>query len=301
MGIIHCLLIWKKDCNEYIFAGTGSGFVHIWELMDYREAGKNKVCDGSCLSISYDKNSDEFLTQEKGGQLSLWTLGKTILDWTLKEIIELDYVGFCKSLYNYGTIIAPSHDSKVVVIRSSEKKEMYRTDKASKLGEVICLKYLKSSDSIMVAYECGDLAVWDICSSKETTRTSMTTDHPMAFDFCELTGEGVLGSNSATLIKFQFSDMNLKPIRTATMVNSGVSSISIRKDGKLCVVGCWDGRIKYYSMKTLKLLACLSYHRECVECVVFSEETLKCTNDQTLLTAGGKDGRITLWTLYSNK
>ena len=57
-------------------------------------------------------------------------------------------------------------------------------------------------------------------------------------------------------------------------------------------------RIRIYSWKTLKPLAYLSYHTQTINTVDFSEDL--CDHGQ-LLAAGGKDSRISLWSLYNEK
>ena len=57
-------------------------------------------------------------------------------------------------------------------------------------------------------------------------------------------------------------------------------------------------RIRIYSWKTLKPLAYLSYHTQTINTVDFSIDL--CDHGQ-LLAAGGKDSRISLWSLYNEK
>lgn len=57
-------------------------------------------------------------------------------------------------------------------------------------------------------------------------------------------------------------------------------------------------RIRIYSWKTLKPLAYLSYHTQTINTVDFSGDL--CDHGQ-LLAAGGKDSRISLWSLYNEK
>lgn len=80
--------------------------------------------------------------------------------------------------------------------------------------------------------------------------------------------------------------------------NPGIASVKIRKDRKILGTGGWDGRIRIYSWKTLKPLAYLSYHTQTINTVDFSEDL--CDHGQ-LLAAGGKDSRISLWSLYNEK
>jgi ASTRA-associated protein 1 len=51
--------------------------------------------------------------------------------------------------------------------------------------------------------------------------------------------------------------------------HSGQQSIKIRDDGKIFATGGWDKMVRVYSMKTMKELAVLKWHREGVYAVGF--------------------------------
>lgn len=74
----------------------------------------------------------------------------------------------------------------------------------------------------------------------------------------------------------------------------GCNTVVIRSDGKLFVTGGWDGKLRYFSMKTGKLLAIIDHHFDAISSIKFRNDS-----DALLLLAASTDGTISLWTLYT--
>lgn len=113
----------------------------------------------------------------------------------------------------------------------------------------------------------------------------------------------------------------------------GNGSVANRKDGRVCAVGGWDGKyvlypyiylprpnhlllpsIRLYGTKTFKALGTLTYHKEGIHALAFSnqltERDLTDDDDEDLsaeekagrrfwLASGGKDSRVCIWPLSS--
>jgi WD40 repeat protein len=117
------------------------------------------------------------------------------------------------------------------------------------------------------------------------------------------------------------------PYKIAQTKHAGQQSLSVRSDGRLFVTGGWDSRIRVYSAKTLKEVACLKWHKEGVYAVGFglvlgedveSEDgtVLALKNDlgnglsklqrqreeqirrKHWVVAGSKDGKVSLWEVF---
>ncbi|KAF8807002.1 WD-40 repeat-containing protein [Phlegmacium glaucopus] len=100
---------------------------------------------------------------------------------------------------------------------------------------------------------------------------------------------------------------------------AGNGSIAIRDDGKVTAVGGWDGKIRLYSTKSFKSLGTLKYHKSACQCLEFARsiqveenpevegidsDDEELSNEEKLdrsrwLVAGGKDNRVSIWSLMS--
>ncbi|KAG1821183.1 WD-40 repeat-containing protein [Suillus subaureus] len=53
----------------------------------------------------------------------------------------------------------------------------------------------------------------------------------------------------------------------------GNGAVAIRSDGRVCAIGGWDGKVRLYSTKTLKLLGTLVHHKQGCQAVTFASHT----------------------------
>lgn len=53
----------------------------------------------------------------------------------------------------------------------------------------------------------------------------------------------------------------------------GVSAITIRPDGKIVAIACWDSTVKIFSIRSFKLLACMRHHLKQVHSILFYEKS----------------------------
>lgn len=107
-----------------------------------------------------------------------------------------------------------------------------------------------------------------------------------------------------------------RPAKVVNTKHSGQQSISVRSDGKIFATAGWDTRIRVYSVKTMKELAVLKWHRDGCYAVAFGQvlEQDGGGEDGVLVTAeerrrekvrmahwvagGAKDGKVSLWEIY---
>ncbi|CAH1398748.1 unnamed protein product [Nezara viridula] len=294
MKSVHCILPIINESNELLYIGTNSGQVHVWDLKLKREKIKHEVGSEACLCILFINNL--FVTQLKGSSIKFWKENCEGL-WKLQKIMNHDYCGFCKMNSINSYIVLPSSGSSITLHDFVSNKEIIQPQD-KKIGEIMCLKVIIPIKCILVCYESGELILWNMDWSC-LYQTKVTEDCPMAIDYCDLTKEGILGTNSKTLLKFKLcDDQKISIVGEVTLTNPGVSSIAINEKGKLCVIGCWDGRIRYYTMKSLKLLAVLTHHSSSVDGIAFVNQNVSFCGSG-LVIAGGKDNKVSLWNLYS--
>ena len=60
------------------------------------------------------------------------------------------------------------------------------------------------------------------------------------------------------------------PYQIMPTKHSGQQSISVRSDQKIFATAGWDGRVRIYSTKTMKEVACLKWHKEGVYATAFA-------------------------------
>ncbi|KAG2366988.1 hypothetical protein BDR07DRAFT_1394535 [Suillus spraguei] len=101
----------------------------------------------------------------------------------------------------------------------------------------------------------------------------------------------------------------------------GNGAVAIRSDGRVCAIGGWDGKVRLYSTKTLKLLGALVHHKQGCQAITFAshnervplcgdlkedssgdedEITIeeKHARDRWLI-AGSTDAKVSIWALMN--
>uniref|UniRef100_A0A0A9Y053 Guanine nucleotide-binding protein subunit beta-like protein 1 n=1 Tax=Lygus hesperus TaxID=30085 RepID=A0A0A9Y053_LYGHE len=289
MGNVLCILLSAKSGQELLYAGTSQGFVHLWILKVKRELKKIHVSETSCSSIVEIPKG--FATLGKGEAVKLWNS-----EWTLSKIIPTEFCGFCNILF-YGALLVPGCDGRILLMNlEGEVQSVMVHESSKKHGEVMCMKYSTSLDVIVSCFESGLVVVWKkdgvpICDTE-------VEDTPMCLDICENFSKILVGTSGMFLHKLSFKNGALTVESKTELTNPGISGVSIRSDGKLCAVSCWDNKVRYFSVKTLKLLAVLD-NRTVPNCIEFSDKT--SFSEPGFVFVGGSDGRITIWDLYANK
>lgn len=255
-----------------------------------------EVSSEACLAV---KCIDQyFITQTKGGEIKVWEDENG--SWRLKNTLSFEYWGFCKFDTFSKYLVCPQPEScvKIVSIDDNSTRTLCKTYK-EKCGEIMVLKCFAIGDVqyIFVLYESGMLTLIEV-NGKVVSDLKITSDCPMALDF-DGVSRGVVGTSGEEIVGFELtSELQLEKWKSTTIKNPGVSSIVIRPDRKLVAAGCWDSRIRLFSMKSLRLLVVLTTHRETVQDITYSPSRVDAWNVEWMLAAAGKDGRITLWNLY---
>ena len=158
----------------------------------------------------------------------------------------------------------------------------------------MCMK-IKSSYSaevcnIVIGYEDGSVALWDLRTLKMVDRVKVHDESVMCMDVNSQILRGFSGSADETLISWDLKDKEIKISNKVTVKNPGFNDIVTRDDGKIVVAAGWDSKIRIFGCKKLKPLAILSYHKESVNCLTFSPNNI--------LACGSKDQHINLWDIY---
>lgn len=156
----------------------------------------------------------------------------------------------------------------------------------------------------LLGYENGDIIAWDIAMMQPRihTRCNLLKSPVMGLD---MSSDGrrifVAGVEpKARVCKLQSSGRVVQrgpplPVNceASEHAKDGVGQLALRPDGRLFATAGWDYRIRLFSAKgpTFKPLAILRYHDASINALDFSP-------DSTLLAAGSKDYKISIWSLY---
>lgn len=222
--------------------------------------------------------------------------------------------------------------------------------KDSKAGMVMALNlsYVANTDRFLLVagFEDGSVDVYEMVKGSKPsatwTWTRVLTSRPhsqptLSVDVTPDHVAFVTSSADAIVAKFlmpavtdtEFSIVKPSdPEKLHNTKHAGQQDLKIRSDGKIFGTAGWDGRIRVYSVKTLKELAVLRWHKEGCYSVAFAEvfggdpsigqtgdrndqsmaktsamDKMKQERDKKVhnthwLVGGSKDGKISLWDIY---
>lgn len=286
----------KFQDGSHLYSGNYDGVVHIWSMETKRVIDKVLAHQGtSVLSIDFDSCSQMF-THGRDGHVKSWTRAET--GWIENNSVVCSDTGFCGSCLLAGGIIAvPGNNQSEVLLHDVSTWKVIGCLKPDKtLGKLgMCMKIrcgdTKESQQLFIGYEDGSVASWDCRNNKMVDRIQIHNDALMCMDFSVSLNKGYSGSVDENLHCWSQSQGKLDHECSAKTVNPGFNDAAVRKDGKIVVFAGWDGNIRIFSAKKLKQLAVLSFHKESVHCLAFSEDNS--------LACGSKDQQISLWNIYN--
>ncbi|CAH0382367.1 unnamed protein product [Bemisia tabaci] len=304
MEAVHSLAFKLDDKIPLLFAGTQSGHLHIWNLQVNREEAKFSFGTDPILSIHYVNK--KLITQTKVGLFGVWEEENS--QWILRQSLPQNFLSFCKSvtsLLEAKPVLACADSDSLIQIFSLETYTnlfSLKNDSAEKLGEVMALRFttIEGKLFLLAVYENCSLFLWDMQRKTILSKLKISEECPMALDYDESSMRGICGSSDENLSLFTIGEsQDLKKKLVIKLTNPGISCIKIRPDKKIVAVGCWDGMIRLYSWRSLKLLAVLDHHDSTIHDVCFSDRPVASWKTNILLAAAGKDCKISIWDLYN--
>lgn len=242
---------------------------------------------------------DNLITQEKAGAIKLWKL-RNETDYELSKCYEY-YGGYCKNLLLDGFLVVPQDNGQldVVDLRTMERVWKFTTSKP-RLGNAMCLQKvdINGSTYVLAGFETGDIILWDFLTGKACSHIQLR-DCITSLTFDPVTGRGICG-NASNILQVFTVDRNFGITLKCeiSIRNEGCNIVKLRPDRKIFVSGGWDGRLRLFSWKSLRLLVVLAEHRESITDVQFSEKEVEVWKSN-IMAASGADGMISLWNLYN--
>lgn len=285
-----------------LFSGSQNGLVHIWSLQTRRVLTTLDSHAGQCVTwLQTLPQGHQLLSQGRDLKLCLWDLAEGRN--TVVDCVHLESIGFCQSSIlargqQHWTLAVPGRGTDEVQILEMPSKTSVCTLKPeadAKPGMPMCLELWQDSSSrplLLVGYEDGSVALWDISQRKVCSRVACHTEPVMSLDFDSQKTRGVSGSAEKALAVWSLDEQQaLQVCRTHEITNPGIADVKIRPDHKILATAGWDHRVRVFHWRTMKPLAVLAFHSATVHCLAFA--------DDGLLAAGSKDQRISVWSLYT--
>ncbi|XP_047415998.1 guanine nucleotide-binding protein subunit beta-like protein 1 [Sciurus carolinensis] len=285
-----------------LFSGSQSGLVHIWSLQTRRAVATLDGHGGQSVTwLQTLPQGPQLLSQGRDLQLCLWDLAEGRN--TIVDSVHLKSVGFCRSSILVEEqlrwmLAVPGKDNDEVQILEMPSKTSVCTLKPeadAKPGMPMCLGLWQADTSLrpllLVGYEDGSVALWDISERKVCSRIACHGEPVMGLDFDSQKARGISGSAGKELAVWSLDGQQALQVRHIhELTNPGIADIMIRPDRKILATAGWDHRIRIFHWRTMKPLAVLAFHSASVHCVAFAADGL--------LAAGSKDQRISIWSLY---
>ncbi|KAI9365402.1 WD40-repeat-containing domain protein, partial [Zopfochytrium polystomum] len=264
----------------------------LWNLQNYRPIHQWAPHSASILNVSLAPGSTPesilLLTQGRDDALHLWNVTETLrrdrangenaapaLIYTL-PVGSLNFCRFDSCLHGTDILVAVPN-----VLVSEQLDGM--TEASKRTGICMAVRFLRrnlnsasstaSSDLqdlwLLAGYEAGNVILWNVGSKEEAFGLKVFNEPVICLT---ISNDGLLafaGAAEEKIVSISISANELKTANTVSIPNcKGVSEVSVRRDGKLVIAGCWDNSIRLFSAKRLSPLATFRHpHRQGISCI----------------------------------
>lgn len=271
---------------------------------------------GTSPIINVAHTEDALITQEKEGYVKLWELTNSA--YVLRHEVATDHVGFCRFVYHGSpqrdtadapAVIIPKNGSNISVLcgRTFTERQLLSVSSQEEarlppLGTVMCFLpvEIKNVSYLLAGYESGTIILWDLNTGKPLSHLRLSEEEClMTIDYDPVTNKGVCGGSSDRITVFSIDRQNMQIRKNSEICvkNAGIHRVRIRKDLKVFSSAGWDGRIRIFSWKSMRMLTVLSVHKGELMDLIYSEDKVSMWK-AVIMAAAGSDGQISLWDLY---
>ncbi|XP_021355416.1 guanine nucleotide-binding protein subunit beta-like protein 1 [Mizuhopecten yessoensis] len=280
-----------------LWSGGLNGYVHSWNMVSRRTDSHLDAHHGLSVSWIEFLDSGKMVTQGRDGFVHFWSLQESQL--TNTGSLTSNQQGFCA-----GCVLATDKGHSVLAVPGRETSQVDIVDvptrknigscvpkSGTKLGMCMALCKTENDSQLVIGYEDGSVALWDIRTFTMVDKCSLYPESIMCVNYNSQVKKGAAGSVDERLVTFSLtSDSKIETGREMKATNPGFNQTLFRRDGKILATGGWDGNVRLFSGKSLKPLAVLTYHKESVQALAFSTDSI--------LACGSKDQHISLWDVY---
>lgn len=190
----------------------------------------------------------------------------------------------------------------------------------SNTGMVMALGLVHRPNQLLVlaGYESGQACVWKQTGDRnfEVVYLQKTHAQPiLSIGIAHSQEMWFTSAADAIVARHQYQSGSSVETKTIQTKHAGQQGLAVRNDEKIFATAGWDGRMRVYSVKSMKELAVLKWHGEGCYAVAFADvDMAPVTVEQNLMTvaesrvekartthwlaAGSKDGKVSLWEIY---
>jgi len=292
-----------------LLSGSVNGTINLWNLKTKRIELTLDGHDGKGILAADFQPCGRVISHGRDGYVRTWQCSEGRSE--VVNSMTAPFLGFCqfgilpRGYESHWIALPASKQSQVNVLDLDSKEILFslKPENEKSLGMCMCLSMIASPTTdkplLITGYENGQLLLWDVMAEKVLTRSLVHSESVLCMDVDKEKLQIVSGSvDNKLCVSSITSEYTISIDKQIELKNPGIASIKIRKDCGILATGGWDGRLRIYNRRKLTPLAYLSYHTDTVNALDFSDNF---SSHGQLLAAGGKDARISLWSLYNDK
>ncbi|XP_065663581.1 guanine nucleotide-binding protein subunit beta-like protein 1 [Hydra vulgaris] len=286
---------------EVLITGSQNGLIEVWNLSTKRTMLHMLTGAHEILYANIMHSEDFYLVgHNRSGLVQFFKIEDS--KFCLQHSLLVHNVGFASINFvkekDVFWLAYPSSDSEVSVTAVdfnafTGNGVIYTMKPDIKVGMVMkCILFLRDCILYLIcAYEDGSVSLWNVFESSMLHQEKVYEDPVMSMD---TDGRKIITASTGNKIHFYNIDENfhLIQIKEYETMSSGYSVLSIRSDKKIVACGSWNGVVRLYSWKKMKLLAILKYHNKGISSIVYSSGNL--------IGIAARDGKISIWDVYKN-
>ncbi|KAI8365504.1 WD40-repeat-containing domain protein [Choanephora cucurbitarum] len=295
--------------DQYFASCDSDGWIVIWRLKTRRPIHKWKAHEDSCLKV-LTIGVDRIISQGRDNMIHVWKFSvENSQAPELTSSVVYNALGFCKfSCYQQtqgSTLLCfPSKDDINMFDIYDLTYQHYvlqnigadgRTDNGLlRHGACMAVQLFGSLDTLFVVagYESGGIVLWQIEQDQAKCVWHKKEHKEPVLDLAVDVSKTFILSSSADNQVYKYSVQTGDIINKITIKKSGMVALRIRSDNKVFALGGYDGKIRLFSVKTMKPLAILSYHKNTTYGLDFG------TVNYHWLISASQDHRIGLWNIF---
>ena len=280
-----------SEDGRQLFSGGADQTIGIWDVASRRLSRKLRGHEDEVFGLVVDSLRTNLLSGCKDGTLARWDLAegqKHTLRFELPE--KVHHPAFAAG---GASVAALDQQGAVILWRPDEPNQPLAVDALGTNNAAMAAASVRGL--LACATRGGPVRVWSLRPASLVAnleghpgrvsglRFSRREDFLLAFDNSYL-ATGYCTVWEATNWKRRFSGAD----------TNGVSGATLSPDGRLLVMGSWDGRVSWWDMATAHRLAESKAHRDVVRGLDFSP-------DGTTLASSSDDGTVALWEVRTRR